>query len=221
MDTANNSEAEDLRVRQPCDISLSNLPTLQKVAELQAQTRTTPVDTMSAQERVQFGEALLDSDRALLSKIHAKDQPSTFNHQLSKAANLTGLIYSNLFLRTVAPLTRTQQSLCEQLKNILADSPVSSPSEPPSQMASSSQPKEENARAYSWPLLVGTFCSEPGSILREWFVDRLVNACGIDGTGLPTWQDAQRAIGIRDRDRWATECPWVREILDIRRYYRE
>lgn len=197
--------------------SCLRLPLLRRVIELQARLFSTPADTMSAQERVQFGADLLGSDRALLSEIHTNDRLPPSKHHISKAANLAALIYSNILLRDISASSRTLQSLCIQLRSVLTA--AASCSRELSQMVNHPQPWESNPRAYSWPLLVGAFCSNRDSEHRPWFMNCLRSAYTQGTTGLPKWEEVRMAINSRDEDRWVTESSRVREILDIKRYY--
>lgn len=194
--------------------------TARRVLELQARQDCTPLNAMTERERAEFGEDLLESDRILVRQIHAGAHVHSSALNLSQATSLAVLLYSNLFLREQslsAPLTR---SLCEQLKSVLEISSLPPISTAIDECTSSNSKTPDECQALVAPLLMGAFCSEPGTLLRTWFSERLWNTLEeTDSENLPLWEEITSVIGGCDNGGWSIRGPQARALLDLRRYY--
>ncbi|KAL9617735.1 MAG: hypothetical protein Q9160_007509 [Pyrenula sp. 1 TL-2023] len=192
----------------------------QRVLELQARQDRTASNLMTEKERAEFGEDLLQSDRMLLHQIHAEDHVHSSTLNLSPAANLATLLYSNIFLREQSLFAPQTRSLCEQLKTALTipSFPLMS-----NTVEESTHPNENGAdkcRALVLPLLMGAFCSVPGSMIRTWFLDQLWNT--LEETyseKLPLWEEICSVIGDCDNGGRSIRGPQARALLDLQRYY--
>ncbi|KAL9105242.1 MAG: hypothetical protein Q9227_009543 [Pyrenula ochraceoflavens] len=138
-----------------------------------------PRSSMTHDDRVTLGEALLFSDRSLIRQVH---DPHTKSDQ--RAIILATLICSNLFFRNHRPPTRLLQSLCRQLRLSIQET-----------VDFGDWSAGESDGMPEWLLQAGAAAASKDSVEQRWFLSRLKES---GRSELMAWKEMQLCVGVED-----------------------